>query len=112
MPGGHPAPGLQAGYVDHNRLMMENLHIHQQQQHQSVAITAAETKFSSSHNSAFDAPLKAGAPGQVPGMANGLPGAQTGAPFTQTSPAESRQGPGTDPRAPRVPDGTPQHADS
>merc|ERR1719445_1029697 len=120
MPGGHPAPGLQAGYVDHNRLMMENLHIHQQQQHQqmlaaqqqqSVAISAADTKFSSSHNSAFEAPLKAAGPGQVPGMANGLPGAQTGAPFTQTSPAESRQGPGTDPRAPRVPDGTPQHAD-
>jgi len=122
---GHPAPGLQAGYVDHNRLMMENLHIHQQQQHQQMLAAqqqqqsleslanaaAAETKFSSSHNSAFDAPLKAGAPGQVPGMANGLPGAQTGAPFTQTSPAESRQGPGTDPRAPRVPDGTPQHAD-
>jgi len=117
---GHPAPGLQAGYVDHNRLMMENLHIHQQQQHQqmlaaqqqqSVAISAADTKFSSSHNSAFDAPLKAAGPGQVPGMANGLPGSQTGAPFTQTSPAENRQGPATDPRAPRVPDGTPQHPD-
>merc|ERR1711963_1374769 len=116
---GHPAPGLQAGYVDHNRLMMENLHIHQQQQHQqmlaaqqqqSVAISAADSKFSSSHNS-FDAPLKAAGPGQVPGMANGLPGSQTGAPLTQTSPAENRQGPATDPRAPRVPDGTPQHPD-
>merc|ERR1712098_925112 len=64
-----------------------------------------EDEVSSSRNSAFDAPIKPGT-GPAPGMANGLSGPQTGAPpFTQTSPAE-RQAPNTDPRAPRVPDGT------
>jgi len=120
----HP-PGMQA-MVDQSRQMLEQFHLQQQQQQQhqqqqqqilmaaqqqqQAMVTAADTKFSSSRNSAFDAPIKPGT-GPAPGMANGLSGPQTGAPpFTQTSPAE-RQAPNTDPRAPRVPDGTPQHSD-
>jgi len=120
----HP-PGMQA-MVDQSRQMLQQFQIHQQQQQQQqillaaqqqqqqqqqqVMATTADTKFSSSRNSAFDAPIKPGT-GPAPGMANGLSGPQTGAPpFTQTSPAD-RQAPNTDPRAPRVPDGTPQHSD-
>ena len=109
----HHPPGIQAGgYVDQSRHMLQHMHIQQQQQQQimlahqqqAVVATVADNKFGSSRNSAFDAPVKTGAPGMT--MTNGHhpPGHQ------QTSPSD-RPAPSTDPRAPRVPDGTPQHAD-
>lgn len=123
----HP-PGMAGAGVDYSRQMLQQLHIAQQHQqhalmaqaahHHQPAVPApsgdsgaAQPKFNPSHNSAFDKPGQ-GSPPQAPGMANGLSGPGAGGPpFSQTSPAD-RAAPATDPRAPRVPDGTPQHTDN
>lgn len=132
VPGTVPAhpPGMAGGTVEcveYSRQMLQQLHIQQQHalmaqhhQHQPGAPLPAvasagdrnspQAKFNPSHNSAFDKPGQ-GQP-HAPGLANGLSGpcAAGGPPFSQTSPAD-RPAPSTDPRAPRVPDGTPQHTE-
>ena len=126
-PGAGPAvhpPGMAAGYVDHSRQMLQQLHIQQQHHQQLLASHQAQQQLAaptslagdSSYNTAFEAPkAQAGQQQQQPGLANGAPAPGSAAPpFPGTaatgSPAE-RPAPSTDPRAPRVPDGTPQHAD-
>merc|ERR1719449_237180 len=82
------------------------------QQRQAAEKRSSE-KFVSSYNSAFDPPQSQTAQKVAPGVANGPPGQQP-APFTQNGPSaaqEQRADAPTDPRAPRVPEGTPQHAE-
>lgn len=106
--------------------------IQQQLQQRQAAEKRTSEKFGSSYNSAFDSPPQAAK--VAPGMANGPPGQQP-APFTQNGPAaaqqeqrpapveqhqqpafsgqaapmEQRPAAPVDPRAPREPEGTPQH---
>jgi len=103
------------------------------QQRQAAEKRSSE-KFASSYNSAFDPPQSQPAQKVAPGVANGPPGQQP-APFTQNGPSaaqeqrqagteqqqpafsgqpvamEQRADAPVDPRAPRVPEGTPQHAE-
>merc|ERR1719431_1210771 len=96
------------------------------QQRQAAEKRSSE-KFASSYNSAFDPPQTQPAQKVAPGVANGPPGQQP-APFTQNGPSaaqeqrqvgaeqqpafsEQRTDAPVDPRAPRVPEGTPQHAE-
>jgi len=105
-----------------------------QQLQQRQATEKRNDKFASSYNSAFDPPQ--GKPPTAPGVANGPPPGQQPAPFTQNSqsgvsqieqrqqptdqlqqqafnnqstPQDQRNAAAQDPRAPRVPEGTPQH---
>jgi len=105
----------------------------QQLQQRQAADKRSNDKFASSYNSAFDPPQSQPTLKAVPGVANGPPGQQP-APFTQNGPpAAQEQRPATteqqqtfpgqaapmeqraeapvDPRAPRVPEGTPQHSE-
>jgi len=105
----------------------------QQLQQRQAADKRSSDKFASSYNSAFDPPQSQPTLKAVPGVANGPPGQQP-APFTQNGPpAAQEQRPATteqqqtfpgqaapmeqraeapvDPRAPRVPEGTPQHSE-
>jgi len=101
----------------------------QQLQQRQAAEKRSSEKFGSSYNSAFDPPQPQQAAKVAPGVANGPPGQQP-APFTQNGPpAATEQRPAepafsgqaasmeqraeapVDPRAPRVPEGTPQHAE-
>merc|ERR1719431_1220420 len=96
------------------------------QQRQAAEKRSSE-KFARSYNSAFDPPQTQPAQKVAPGVANGPPGQQP-APFTQNGPSaaqeqrqvgaeqqpafsEQRTDVSVDPRAPRVPEGTPQHAE-
>jgi len=97
----HPAkkpvqpPGMTGQQADKARQMMHHLHL-QQQQHQ---VLLEETKLSTGQNAAFDGPI----------VANGVSSQSSNPPFPQSKEISA---PGTDPRAPRVPDGTPQHLDA
>eukprot|EP00092_Neocalanus_flemingeri_P013843 GFUD01014934.1.p1 GENE.GFUD01014934.1~~GFUD01014934.1.p1 ORF type:complete len:703 (-),score=275.86 GFUD01014934.1:953-3061(-) len=108
--------------------------IQQQLQQRQAAEKRSSEKFASSYNSAFDTPQKG-----APGVASGPPGQPQPAPFIQnngppaqqdqrsapveqqqqqqqqpafsgqSAPMEQRAAAPVDPRAPRVPEGTPQH---
>jgi len=94
----HPAkrpvqpPGMTGQQADQAREMMHHLHL-RQHQHQALL---EETKLASGQNTAFDGPI----------ATNGVSPQASNPPFSQSKEISA---PGTDPRAPRVPDGTPQH---
>jgi len=101
----HPAkrpvqpPGLTGQQADQARQMIHHLQLHQ---HQALLEAqgqgSAENKLTSGHNQAFDGPT----------VTNGVSPQSNHPPFVQSKEVSA---PGTDPRAPRVPDGTPQHTD-